>query len=119
MLRPLFVSDSVSTVLCVYKEWAERENIHPQTAYNWVREGTMPVPFRRTGKGGRTILVAVPTPTQPAAAVQVGLYALVSSSSAVCVQETGFSSPRAFSNLISVPNVPANAAAGLVSSRRV
>jgi putative resolvase len=35
--------------------------VHPQTSYGWVREGRMPVSFRRLPSG--TILVDVPTPT--------------------------------------------------------
>jgi len=62
------------------KEWAEREGVHHQTAYKWVREGTMPVPFRRTGKGGRTILVDVVAEAQQVVVIRVGLYARVSSS---------------------------------------
>jgi hypothetical protein len=26
------------------KEWARLQGIHPQTAYRWFREGTLPVP---------------------------------------------------------------------------
>jgi putative resolvase len=62
------------------KEWAEREGVHHQTAYKWVCEGTMPVPVRRTGKGGRTILVDVPDEAGPVFSLSVGLYARVSSS---------------------------------------
>ncbi|MGH9062460.1 MAG: IS607 family transposase, partial [Acidimicrobiales bacterium] len=25
-------------------EWARRQGVHPQTAYRWFREGTLPVP---------------------------------------------------------------------------
>ena len=36
------------------REWADRRGIHPQTAYRWFREGTLPVPARQVG---RVILV--------------------------------------------------------------
>jgi putative resolvase len=57
-------------------EWARRQGIHPQTAYNWFHAGTLPVPAVRINK--RTILV------QPDAALgtpgeTIGLYARVSS----------------------------------------
>lgn len=56
-------------------EWARVQGIHPQTAYRWFREGTLPVPAVRVN--ARTILV------NPDAAVSVdggmGLYARVSS----------------------------------------
>jgi putative resolvase len=38
-------------------EWARSVGVHPQTAYTWVREDRMPVPFRRLASG--TILVDV------------------------------------------------------------
>jgi putative resolvase len=38
--------------------WARANGIHPQTAYRWFRQGTMPVPARRLPSG--TILVQVP-----------------------------------------------------------
>ena len=28
-------------------EWARRQGIHPQTAYRWFRNGTLPVPAVR------------------------------------------------------------------------
>lgn len=57
-------------------EWARRQGVHPQTAYRWFRDGTLPVPAARVGP--RTILV------NPEGAVAggpegVGLYARVSS----------------------------------------
>jgi putative resolvase len=57
-------------------EWARTQGIHPQTAYRWFREGTLPVPAVRVNQ--RTVLV------NPDAAVMqtrdgVGLYARVSS----------------------------------------
>jgi putative resolvase len=35
--------------------WARANGVHPQTAYRWFRQGTMPVPARRLSSG--TILV--------------------------------------------------------------
>ncbi len=35
-------------------EWANIQGIHPQTAYRWFRQGTLPIPAR---KMGRRILV--------------------------------------------------------------
>jgi len=55
-------------------EWARMQGVHPQTAYAWVREDRMPVPFRRLPSG--TILVDVVT---PGAGERVVLYARVSS----------------------------------------
>jgi len=31
-------------------EWANLQGIHPQTAYRWIREGTLPVPARQIGR---------------------------------------------------------------------
>jgi putative resolvase len=57
-------------------EWARVHDVHPQTAYRWFRQGTLPVPAVRVGP--RTILVNPQAP--PAAqAGGVGLYARVSS----------------------------------------
>ncbi|MHB1523292.1 MAG: IS607 family transposase, partial [Candidatus Dormibacteria bacterium] len=57
-------------------EWARRQGIHPQTAYNWFRAGTLPVPAVRVNQ--RTILVAPEAALEnPASAL--GLYARVSS----------------------------------------
>lgn len=61
------------------KEWAAQEGINYQTAYRWVREGLMPVPVRRVGINGKTILVDVPT-ADVVPVPAVGLYARVSSS---------------------------------------
>jgi putative resolvase len=55
-------------------EWARRNGVHPQTAYRWFREGTMPVPARRLPSG--TIMVEV---TDDAQQGQVAVYARVSS----------------------------------------
>jgi putative resolvase len=38
--------------------WARANGVHPQTAYRWFHQGTMPVPARRLPSG--TILVQVP-----------------------------------------------------------
>ena len=38
--------------------WARANGVHPQTAYRWFRQGTMPVPARRLPSG--TILVEAP-----------------------------------------------------------
>lgn len=56
-------------------EWARQQGIHPQTAYRWFREGTLPVPAVRINS--RSVLVSPDAPTQAPAAY--GLYARVSS----------------------------------------
>ena len=56
------------------REWAEAQGIHYQTAWTWVRDDKMPVPFSRTPTG--TILVEVPEETTPGRTV---VYARVSS----------------------------------------
>ena len=53
--------------------WARSVGVHPQTAYAWVREDRMPVPFRRLPSG--TILVDV---AKQAGDQRVVLYARVS-----------------------------------------
>jgi putative resolvase len=50
--------------------------VHPQTAYRWFREGTLPVPAVRVNQ--RTVLVSPGVPAGPAVAAY-GLYARVSS----------------------------------------
>ncbi|MEV1145914.1 IS607 family transposase [Micromonospora sp. NPDC049799] len=55
-------------------EWARRKGVHPQTAYRWFREGTMPVPARRLPSG--TIMVDVVSDDTQG---QVVVYARVSS----------------------------------------
>ena len=57
-------------------EWARRQGIHPQTAYNWFHAGTLPVPAVRVNH--RTILVS-PDAVLSAPAGALGLYARVSS----------------------------------------
>ncbi|NEE21216.1 IS607 family transposase [Streptomyces sp. SID7499] len=58
-------------------EWAKTQGVHPQTAYRWFREGTLPVPAQRVGP--RTILVNINANTTPKAIGGLGLYARVSS----------------------------------------
>ncbi|MFD5495820.1 IS607 family transposase [Streptomyces sp. NPDC127091] len=58
-------------------EWARAQGVHPQTAYRWFREGTLPVPARRVGP--RTILVNIDSVAVPATVGGLGLYARVSS----------------------------------------
>jgi putative resolvase len=57
-------------------EWARAHGVHPQTAYRWFREGTLPVPAVRVNQ--RTVLVSPDTAVGPADAAY-GLYARVSS----------------------------------------
>jgi putative resolvase len=58
-------------------EWARVNGVHPQTAYRWFRQGTMPVPAQRLPSG--TILVEVPGGTSDGTQEQrVVLYARVS-----------------------------------------
>lgn len=54
-------------------EWARKQGISYKTAWRWVRQGKMPVPFEQTPTG--TILVKEPEATSRA----VALYARVSS----------------------------------------
>lgn len=51
--------------------------MHPQTAYRWFRDGTLPVPAQRVGP--RMILVNIEANTTPEAVDGLGLYARVSS----------------------------------------
>jgi putative resolvase len=55
-------------------EWARANGVHPQTAYRWFRQDTMPVPARRLPSG--TILVEAPGSGSPAGRAVV--YARVS-----------------------------------------
>lgn len=57
-------------------EWARAQGIHPQTAYRWFREGTLPVPAVRVNS--RSVLVSPVAPAQ-SPATACGLYARVSS----------------------------------------
>ncbi|HVB52172.1 MAG TPA: recombinase family protein, partial [Acidimicrobiales bacterium] len=56
-------------------EWANLQGIHPQTAYRWCREGTLPVPARQFG---RLILVS-DRETSPSQLGFTVIYARVSS----------------------------------------
>ena len=56
-------------------EWANLQGIHPQTAYRWFREGTLPVPARQIG---RLILVG-DLETSPSQLGSTVIYARVSS----------------------------------------
>ncbi|MFD4415100.1 IS607 family transposase [Streptomyces sp. NPDC058251] len=58
-------------------EWAIAQGVHPQTAYRWFREGTLPVSAQRVGP--RLILVNVEGNATPEIVGGVGLYARVSS----------------------------------------
>jgi putative resolvase len=58
-------------------EWAKVQGVHPQTAYRWFREGTLPVPAERVGP--RMILVNVENNAAPVLLGGLGLYARVSS----------------------------------------
>jgi putative resolvase len=55
---------------------ARRQGVHPQTAYRWFRNGTLPVPAVRVNE--RTVLVA-PAAIGAEAPVALGLYARVPS----------------------------------------
>jgi predicted site-specific integrase-resolvase len=57
-------------------EWANLQGMHPQTAYRWFREGTLPVPARQVG---RLILVG-DLETSPSQLGFTVIYARVSSS---------------------------------------
>ena len=57
-------------------EWARIQGVHPQTAYRWFREGTLPVPAVRVNS--RSILVS-PDTAGVMSVGGVGLYARVSS----------------------------------------
>lgn len=56
------------------KQWAEANGVHPQTAYRWFRDGTLPVPAVRVNE--RTVLVQT---EELRRAEGIGLYARVSS----------------------------------------
>src|SRR5919197_6250846 len=55
--------------------WARVNGVHPQTAYRWFRQGTMPVPARRLPSG--SILVEVPS-SEGVPDPRVAVYARVS-----------------------------------------
>ena len=56
-------------------EWANVQGVHPQTAYRWFRQGTLPIPAR---KMGRLILVGDHETSSPDAGI-TAVYARVSS----------------------------------------
>ena len=56
-------------------EWANLHGVHPQTAYRWFRQGTLPIPAR---KMGRLILVGN-LETSPSQLGSTVIYARVSS----------------------------------------
>jgi putative resolvase len=58
-------------------EWARSQGVHPQTAYRWFREGSLPVPAVRVNQ--RTVLVNPDSAGERAGAGGVGLYARVCS----------------------------------------
>jgi putative resolvase len=58
-------------------EWARLQGMHPQTAYRWFREGTLPVPAVRVNS--RSVLVAPDAATASGDGTGLGLYARVSS----------------------------------------
>ena len=57
-------------------QWARLQGVHPQTAYRWFHNGTLPVPAVRVNE--RTILVSPDTMTEKVSE-GFGLYARVSS----------------------------------------
>lgn len=57
-------------------EWARLQGVHPQTAYRWFREGTLPVPAVRVNS--RSVLVS-PDAAVGGPVAAFGLYARVSS----------------------------------------
>src|SRR5258708_39477172 len=61
----------------ILTEWAKTQGVHPQTAYRWFREGTLPVPAQRVGS--RTILVNVGADAVPEAIGGMGMCARVPS----------------------------------------
>jgi putative resolvase len=52
---PINVSERVYAEYVKLAAWARSYGVHPQTAYRWFRDGTMPVPARRLPSG--TIVV--------------------------------------------------------------
>ncbi len=57
-------------------QWARLQGVHPQTAYRWFREGTLPVPAVRVNS--RSVLVS-PESVMATPTTAFGLYARVSS----------------------------------------
>ena len=58
-------------------EWGRSRGLHPQAAYRWFREGTLPVPAVRVNQ--RTVLVNPDGAEGSAPVGGVGVYARVSS----------------------------------------
>jgi putative resolvase len=58
-------------------EWARLQGVHPQTAYRWFQEETLPVPAVRVNS--RSVLVTPDAVIASAAVGGLGLYARVSS----------------------------------------
>jgi putative resolvase len=61
------------------KEWALANDVHPQTAYRWFRDGVLPVPAKRVGP---TMIMVFPEVSSAPPSVDVGglgLYSRVSS----------------------------------------
>ena len=54
------------------KDWAVSQGIHPQTAYKWFRDGTLPVPARRVGP---RLIIVDPEGSTSAATGALGLCA--------------------------------------------
>lgn len=61
------------------REWALANNIHPQTAYRWHREGVLPVETFQPVAGGNIQVVLDTTPEPAGAPGEVVVYARVSS----------------------------------------
>ncbi len=57
-------------------QWARSQGVHPQTAYRWFRNGTLPVPAVRVN--ARTVLISTET-IRDTDRQALGLYARVSS----------------------------------------
>ncbi|MGH3828755.1 MAG: IS607 family transposase [Pseudonocardiaceae bacterium] len=97
-------------------EWARSEGVHPQTAYRWFREGTLPVPAVRVNQ--RTVLVNPGGGEDPVGGV--GLYARVSSHDqrADLDRQVARLSEWAASVGVSVVRVEAEVGSGMNGSRR-
>jgi putative resolvase len=97
-------------------EWARVQGIHPQTAYRWFREGTLPVPAVRVN--ARTILVNPDASGTVDAGV--GLYARVSSHDQKedLDRQVGRLSAWAAGSGLQVVGVEAEVGSGMNGSRR-
>lgn len=58
------------------KEWAFSQGFHPQTAYKWFKDGTLPVLAQRVGP---MLIIVNPEGPGVSATGGLGLYARVSS----------------------------------------